>query len=90
MSLIKSPESLAGAIGLMFGGPQRQVLHGELMPSVGIGLAREEYGRGRWRPNGHTAATQRSVSWLSGAPLSREWLSVPRGHNRSRHGNQRP
>lgn len=87
---MKSAESIAGVIGSMLDRSQRNILRGDLMRSVGIGLAREEYGRGRWRPNGHTSTSQINLSWLSGAPLSREWLSVPRGHSRSRHGNQRP
>lgn len=80
---------LAGAIGIIFGGPQKKVLHGELMRSVGTGLAPEPR-RDYWTPDGISATTQLSPFGLSRLSLSREWPKVPRDHSRSRHGNQRP
>ena len=82
---------LAGAIGLVFGEPQRQVLRGQLRRSIEIGLAPEnESGRNRWRPNGHTTASQRGLAGLLGSPLDKELLKARDKHSRSRHGNQRP
>lgn len=73
---MKSAELLVGGIGLIFGVSQRQVFQGELMRSVGDGLAPEDQaGRNRWRPNGHTAASQRTVSGPLEPSFRREWWS---------------
>lgn len=83
---------LAGAIGIIFGGPQKKVLHGELMRSVGTGLAPEPR-RDYWAPDGIlTSVGQRRETIHSEgySVANRQWSDVPRGHSRSRHGNQRP